>query len=93
MSYFRITLIRSAIGLPKRTGRVLQSLGLRKRMNTVFHRVTPDIAGKIMKVKELIAVSEVDQALTKAQVHAQRKPEPGFYIESRAADQLKMPDS
>jgi hypothetical protein len=32
MSYFRITLIRSAIGLPRRSTDVLKALGLKKRM-------------------------------------------------------------
>ena len=86
MTYFRITLIRSAIGLPARTGNVLKALGLRKRMATVFHPVTPSVAGQIMKVKELVAVSEVDEALTKQEVHAERVPDLGFYVESRADD-------
>lgn len=85
MSYFRITLIRSAIGLPAKSGNVLKALGLRKRMATVFHPVTPSIAGQIMKVKELVAVSEVDGPKTKQEVHQERVPDPGFYIESRAS--------
>jgi large subunit ribosomal protein L30 len=89
MAYFRITLIRSAIGLPAKSSNVLKALGLRKRMATVFHPVSPDVAGQLMKVKELIAVKEVDQPLTKAEVHMERKPDPGFYVESRAADGLK----
>lgn len=87
MSYFRITLIRSAIGLPAKSTNVLKALGLRKRMATVFHPVSPAVAGQIMKVKELVAVSECDRALTKQEVHLQRKPDPGFYVESRAAEQ------
>lgn len=82
-SYFRITLIRSAIGLPGKTARVLRALGLRKRMATVFHPVTPATAGQIMKVKELVAVSEVDRALTKQEVKAERVPDSGFYVERR----------
>ncbi|KPI42131.1 54S ribosomal protein L33, mitochondrial [Cyphellophora attinorum] len=89
MAYFRITLIRSAIGLPAKSSNVLKALGLRKRMATVFHPVSPDVAGQLMKVKELIAVKEVDQPMTKAEVHMERKPDPGFYVESRAADRLK----
>jgi large subunit ribosomal protein L30 len=89
MSYFRITLIRSAIGLPEKSTNVLKALGLRKRMATVFHPVSPSVAGQIMRVKELVAVSEVDQPMTKNEVHEERKPNPGFYIESRAADSLK----
>lgn len=82
MSFFRITLIRSSIGLPKKTQGVLAALGLRKRMRTVFHPVSPQVAGQIMKVKELVAVSEVEQAMTNAEMREVRKPDPGYYIET-----------
>lgn len=85
MSYFRITLIRSAIGLPAKSSNVLKALGLRKRMATVFHPVSPNVAGQIMKVKELVAVSEVDEPMTKREVHLGRKPDTGFYIEKRVS--------
>ncbi|KEF51482.1 uncharacterized protein A1O9_12399 [Exophiala aquamarina CBS 119918] len=87
MSYFRITLIRSSIGLPSKSANVLKALGLRKRMATVFHPVTPSVAGQIMRVKELVAVREVDKALTRQEVHQERVPDAGFYVESRARDQ------
>ena len=58
-------------------------------MATVFHPVSPAVAGQIMKVKELVAVMEVDRAMTKREVHQERVPDPGFYVESRAADRLK----
>lgn len=81
MSFFRITLIRSSIGLPRRTQGVLKALGLRKRMRTVYHPVSPQVAGQIMMVKELLAVSEVDTVLTKAEMRDARRPDPGYYIE------------
>lgn len=83
-SYFRITLIRSAIGLPKKTSGVLQALGLRKRLRTVYHPVSPQVAGQIFAVKELVDVQEVDQALSKQEMKELRRPDPGFYVESRA---------
>ena len=83
-SYFRITLIRSAIGLPSKSAKVLKALGLRKRMSTVFHPVSPAVAGQIMRVKELIAVSEVDRPLSKTEVRLERKPDTGFWVERRA---------
>ena len=86
MSYFRITLIRSAIGLPRRTRDVLYALGLKKRMTTVFYPVTQNVAGQIMKIKELVSVKEVDQPLTKEQVHLERKPDPGYYVERRGTE-------
>jgi ribosomal protein L30 len=81
-SYFRITLMRSGIGLPKRTQGVLKALGLRQRMKTVFYPVSPEVAGQIMRVKELVSVREVDRALTKEELRAERKPDPGYYLES-----------
>lgn len=80
-SYFRITLLRSGIGLTKRTQGVLKALGLRHRMTTVFYPVSPEVAGQIMKVKELVSVREVDRPLTKEELKAERRPDPGFYME------------
>ena len=82
MPFFRITLIRSAIGLPKRTNAVLAALGLRRRMQTVFHQVHPQVAGQIMKVKELVAVSEVEERESKEEMRDARRPDPGYYVES-----------
>lgn len=84
MSYFRITLHRSAIGLPERTRGVLAALGLRKRTQTVFHPVHPQFAGMIMKVKELVRVEEVDQPMSNAELKDSRRPEAGFYVERLA---------
>lgn len=81
MTFFRITLVRSAIGLPRRATDVLKALGLRKRMATVFHPVTPSVAGQIMRVKEIVDVQEVDRRLTQQEVRLERKPDPGYYIE------------
>ncbi|KAG5976218.1 hypothetical protein E4U55_007429 [Claviceps digitariae] len=81
MSYFRITLQRSAIGLPTRIRGVLAALGLRKRMQTVFHPVEPHFAGMIMKVKELVSVEEVERKLGKEELKAERTPDSGFYVE------------
>ncbi|KAF5228255.1 hypothetical protein HYE67_004196 [Fusarium culmorum] len=81
MSFFRITLHRSAIGLPERTRGVLAALGLRRRMQTVFHPVHPQFAGMILKVKELVRVQEVDRVLSKREVKAARTPDAGFYVE------------
>ncbi|RDW82230.1 hypothetical protein BP6252_03342 [Coleophoma cylindrospora] len=76
--------MRSGIGLPKRTQGVLKALGLRKRMKTVFYPVTPEVAGQIMKVKELVAVREVEKALSKEELKEERRPDAGYYLESAA---------
>ena len=84
MSYFRITLTRSGIGLPERVQGVLHALGLSRRMKTVFFPVSPQVAGQIMKVKELVEVQEVDRPLSQFELKAERKPDPGFYLEKAA---------
>ncbi|OAA46338.1 Ribosomal protein L30, bacterial-type [Metarhizium rileyi] len=81
MSFFRITLHRSAIGLPERTRGVLAALGLRKRMQTVFHPVEPQFAGMIFKVKELVRVEQVQSRSSAAEVRRARTPDAGFYVE------------
>merc|ERR1711939_333035 len=83
-SYFRITLMRSAIGLPKKSSGVLAALGLHKRLRTVYHPVSPQTAGMVFAVKELVDVQEVDQALSKREMRELRRPDSGFYVERRA---------
>ncbi len=85
MSFFRITLHRSFIGLPKRTRDVLASLGLHRRGQLVFQAVNAQSAGMIMKVKELVKVEEVDRPLTKREVQDERRPDKGFWLETPAA--------
>lgn len=84
MAYFRITLMRSGLGLPQKTRGVLAALGLRKRMATVYHPVSQSVAGQILRVKELVDVQEVDTALTTAEQRELRRPDPGYFIEKRA---------
>lgn len=78
--------MRSAIGLPTKTSGVLKALGLHKRLRTVYHPVSQDIAGQIFAVKELVDVQEVEQRLSKEEMRELRKPEKGFWVESRAVD-------
>ena len=80
MPFFRITLQRSAIGLPKRTRGVLMALGLRRRTQTVFHPVSAQVGGMLMKVKELVRVEEVAAAKTRDEVRQERRPDTGFEI-------------
>lgn len=75
--------MRSAIGLPKRTSGVLAALGLHRRLRTVYHPVTPDVAGQIFAVKELVDVQEVDRALNTQEMRELRRPEKGFWVEKR----------
>lgn len=64
-------------------------MGLTKRRETVFLPVSPDAAGKILKVKELVAVSEVEAPMSKKEMKESRRPEAGFWVEravSRTGD-------
>lgn len=83
MSFFRITLHRSSIGLPERTRGVLKALGLPRRGRVVFHPVSAQVGGMIMKVKELVKVEEVSERLTKQEVKQSRTPDAGFWVERR----------
>lgn len=89
MPYFRITLMRSGIGLPAKVQGVLKALGLRKRMTTVYHPVTQSVAGQIMRIKELVDVKEVKSAMTKGQMRAARRPDPGYYIEQKGPSAMR----
>lgn len=54
-------------------------------MRTVFHSVSPQVAGQIMLVKELVVVSEVEKRMTVSEMRELRKPDPGYYIEAPTA--------
>ncbi|EOA90683.1 uncharacterized protein SETTUDRAFT_101270 [Exserohilum turcica Et28A] len=89
MAYFRITLMRSGIGMPAKTQGVLKALGLRKRTTTVYYPVSQAVAGQIMRIKELVDVKEVERPVTKEQMRVARKPDPGYYVEQRAGEAMK----
>ncbi|EGG04585.1 uncharacterized protein MELLADRAFT_72318 [Melampsora larici-populina 98AG31] len=72
-THYRVTLFRSAIGLPKPKRDTLASLGLKKRMNTVYHRHSPDAAGLILNVKELLKVENVTEEEMKMAVNSSRR--------------------
>ncbi|PWN94227.1 hypothetical protein FA10DRAFT_225521 [Acaromyces ingoldii] len=58
-THYRITLRRSAIGLPEKTTKILKALGLRKRLQSVYRPQRGDMAGAILAVKELVHVENV----------------------------------
>src|SRR5258708_24505735 len=84
-THYRITLHRSAIGLPERFSRTLEALGLHKRMQTVFHEHSPDIAGKILQVKELIQVTNIPASAVRSprELRAARKTLRGYEVVER----------
>ncbi|KIO28351.1 hypothetical protein M407DRAFT_243034 [Tulasnella calospora MUT 4182] len=85
LTHFKITLRRSAIGLPDRYKATLESLGIWRRMQTVFMPHSPEAAGKILRVKELVEVQNVPASLvrTKAEQRQDRKAPRGYAVVDR----------
>ncbi|KAI9435073.1 hypothetical protein H4582DRAFT_702191 [Lactarius indigo] len=81
-THFRVTLRRSGISLGKRVQGTLAALGLRRRMQTVYHLHTPEAAGMILAVKELVEVENVPASAvrTAGQQRAERKAPRGFVV-------------
>jgi len=79
--YWKVTLMRSGIGLAKRRNDTLVALGLRKRFRTVYKPVNPQTAGLLLRVKELIRLELVDDVETKEQQKEKRKPQKGYVVE------------
>lgn len=80
--YYKITLLRSAISLGDRKKGTLMSLGIHRRMQTVYHPHSPEFAGKILAVKELVKVENVgrDAVRTKTERSRERRPVRGFEV-------------
>ncbi|KAL5504093.1 hypothetical protein ACEPAH_8166 [Sanghuangporus vaninii] len=81
-TYFKITLTRSAIGLGASKKSTLASLGIHRRMQTVFHPHKPEFAGKILAVKELVRVENVpeEEVRSKEELRRMRRPQSGFEV-------------
>ncbi|KAF9650177.1 hypothetical protein BDM02DRAFT_3154951 [Thelephora ganbajun] len=82
LTHYKITLRRSAIALPESFKATLVSLGIHRRMQTVYHPHTPECAGKILKVKELVEVENVPAAAvrTKTEQRRERKASKGYRV-------------
>lgn len=82
LTYYKITLRRSAIALPAPFKATLVSLGIHRRMQTVYHPHTPECAGKILKVKELVEVENVPASAvrTKTEQKRERKASRGYAV-------------
>ncbi|KAI0956508.1 hypothetical protein AcV7_006893 [Taiwanofungus camphoratus] len=72
-THFRITLRRSAISLPSNIKGTLVSLGIHRRMQTVYHPHSPETAGKILKVKELVQVDNVPASAVRTKTEQRRE--------------------
>lgn len=81
--FYRIRATRSAIGMPKTIRETLESMGLTKRGRVVYLRVSPGSAGQILKVKELVNVQLVNNALSTEEERRLRAPASGFHVVSK----------
>jgi large subunit ribosomal protein L30 len=83
LTHYKITLRRSAISLPEKFKGTLTALGLRRRHQTVFQAHTPEAAGMILRVKELLEVSNVPASAvrTQGEQRHERKAPRGFTVE------------
>ncbi|KAJ7090560.1 hypothetical protein C8R43DRAFT_1050220 [Mycena crocata] len=81
-THFKITLRRSAISLGDKKKGTLAALGLHRRHQTVFHPHKPDIAGKILAVKELLEVQNVpaSEVRDKQAQRIERKAPKGYEV-------------
>jgi len=81
-THFKITLRRSAISLGDKIKGTLKALGIHRRFQTVYFPHSPEVAGKILKVKELVAVENVPShlVLTKQEQRKQRKTPRGYKV-------------
>ncbi|KAJ7866958.1 hypothetical protein B0H14DRAFT_2732026 [Mycena olivaceomarginata] len=81
-THFKITLRRSAISLGEKKQGTLAALGLHRRNQTVFHPHKPDIAGKILAVKELLEVRNVpaSEVRNKQEQRVERKAHKGYEV-------------
>lgn len=82
LTHYKITLRRSAISLGDKIKGTLVALGLHRRMQTVYHRHTPEAAGKILRVKELVEVHNVpsSQVMTAREQRLARKAPRGYKV-------------
>ena len=82
LTHYRITLKRSAISLPERIKGTLVSLGIHRRLQTVYHEHSPINAGKILRVKELVEVQNVPASAirTKTEQRKERKAPRGYVV-------------
>lgn len=78
--FYKVTQLRSTIALPAKIKDTLIRLGLRKRGQTVYQKVTRQQAGMLANVKELVQVELTETKVSKKAMHRERKTNPGFII-------------
>jgi len=87
-THYKVTLRRSGIALGDPITRTLKALGFHKRNQTIFHKHSSDIAGKILRVKELVEVQNVpaSEVRSKWQQRQERKAVRGYKVVGSKGD-------
>lgn len=80
--YYKVTLKRSAIGLPQDIRAASKTLGLVRLHQTSYKPVNASNAGLILKLKELVKVEVVDHIPTTEELKA-AKPPRGYTVVGR----------
>ncbi|KAF5359832.1 hypothetical protein D9756_002909 [Leucocoprinus leucothites] len=82
LTHYKITLRRSGISLGSKIQGTLEALGFHKRNQTVYHEHSSDIAGKILKIKELVEVENVPESAVrnKWEQRQERKAVRGYKV-------------
>ena len=95
-THYRITLHRSALAMPEEYGKALAVLGLSKKDQTTFHPFSAQMAGTILKVKELVQVRNVSWWQMEDEMKRGRGQGKGFQTQqdkSRSAARSHRPES
>jgi large subunit ribosomal protein L30 len=81
-THFKITLRRSAIALGEKKQKTLLSLGLTHRFQTTYMPHSPQVAGKILLLKELVEVENVptSEVRTKQEMTKERRAPRGYVV-------------
>lgn len=78
--YYRITQLRSSIGMPPKTRNTLLSLGLKKRYQVTYVKVDQSSAHQLAMVKELVKVELSEDKKTRQEINQERKYKTGFEL-------------
>lgn len=84
--FYKITQLRSTIGCPPIVRKNITALGLKRRHQIVYQRVSPSTAHRLRTVKELVKIELVDEPKTREEVNKERKFNPGFELLKKGAE-------
>lgn len=84
--YYKILQKRSVIGMPPTVRKNIEILGLKKRFDISYQKVSSSTAHRLAKVKELVEIELVDEPKTREQLKEERRPNPGFVLVKARAE-------